>query len=109
MKTYDARLELPGLGLLDPEQMMNLLSERFENITKTTSQAVLGTYRTDLDFFGISADNKTGRYLRGRIRDENSVFYEQMKAKGHNEEYAVTPEDTPLEEFAWSTSSTISC
>lgn len=101
LKVYDARLEQLGLGLLDPEQMMDLLSERFESIPKTTSQAVLGTYRTDPDFFGTGADNKTGRYLRGRIRDENSVFHDQMKTKGHNEGYAVAPDDTPPEEFAW--------
>lgn len=76
LKVYDTRLEQLGLGLLDPEQMMDLLSERFESIPKTTSQAVLGTYRTNPDFFGIGADNKTGRYLRGRIRDENSVFHD---------------------------------
>jgi hypothetical protein len=42
LKVYDARLEQLSLGLLDPEQMMDLFSERFESITKTTSQAVLG-------------------------------------------------------------------
>ena len=43
LKVYDARLEQLGLGLLDSEQMMDLLSDRFESIIKTTSQAVLGT------------------------------------------------------------------
>ena len=75
---------------------MDLLSDRFENITNTTSQAVLETYRTDPDFFGIGADNKKGHYLHGRIRDENSAFHDQMKTKRYNEEYAVAPDDTPM-------------
>ena len=101
LRKYDAQLKQLDLGLSDPEQMMDLLSEIFESITKTTSQAVLGTYRTDPDFFGIGADNKTGHYLRGRIRDENSIFYDQMETKGHNKEYAVAPNDKPPEGLTW--------
>ncbi|KAF2490315.1 hypothetical protein BU16DRAFT_148804 [Lophium mytilinum] len=101
LANYDAQLEHLGLGLLDPSKLASILSKRFLEISKTTSQAVLGTYRLDPSFFGIGEDEKSSRYLRSRIRDGNAAFDAQMKAKGHRSEYKVAPDEEPPDNFAW--------